>query len=156
MAAAKTKSFEIFDTITANAAGNTATVDLNSFVNVAEMEAFGIEAIEIGIDATETAPATAEYMAQVALEPLSAFITHADFNSLYLTVADATTGFVQENLSLGDVSAVRYVPGGILNVRADRMGGSSDVNLYIRVTGKISKLSAKDYMSLALSQSLSE
>ena len=156
MASAKTRDFEVFETIVANNAGNTQTIDLNTFVNVAEMEAFGIESVTIGIDATETAPATAEFMAQLALEDLSGgFISHASYDSLYLVVADATTGFTEQSLSLGDVKQVRYVPGGQLQVRADRMGGSSDVNLYIRITGKISKLSAADYMSLALTNSLS-
>jgi hypothetical protein len=156
MAASKTKDFEIFETLTANAAGQDRTIDLNTFVNVAEMEAFGVESIEIGINATESAPTTAEFMAQVALQDLSGgFISHADFDSLYLTYVDVPNGFSQENLSLGDVAAVRYIPGGQLQVRADRMGGSSDVDLYVRITGKIAKLSAKDYMSLALTQSLS-
>jgi hypothetical protein len=120
------------------------------------MEAFGVESIEIGINATESAPTTAEFMAQVALQDLSGgFISHADFDSLYLTYVDVPNGFSQENLSLGDVAAVRYIPGGQLQVRADRLSGASDVDLYVRITGKIAKLSAKDYMSLALTQSLS-
>lgn len=146
----------MFESITANNAGNVLTIDLNTFVNVAEMEAFGIEDVEIGIDATETSPETSEYMAQLALEDLSGgFISHASYDSLFLTFSDATTGYSQSSLSLGDVKAIRYVPGGQLQVRADRMGGSSDVNLYIRITGKIAKLSAADYMSLALTNSLS-
>ena len=156
MASSKTRDFEVFETITANAAGATQTIDLNTFVNVAEMEAFGVESVHIGIDATETAPQTAEFMAQLALEDLSGgFISHASYDSLYLTFSDATTGFVEESLSLGDVKQIRYVPGGQLQVRADRMNGASDVNLYIRITGKIAKLSAADYMSLALTNSLS-
>lgn len=156
MASAKTRDFEVFETIVANAAGNVQTIDLNTFVNVAEMEAFGIEQVHIGIDTTETTPATSIFMAQLALEDLSgAFISHASFDSLYLTFSDATTGFVEESLSLGDVKQIRYVPGGQLQVRADRTSGTSDVNLYIRITGKISKLSASDYMSLALTNSLS-
>lgn len=146
----------MFESIIADATGNVLTIDLNTFVNVAEMEAFGIEGVEIGIDATEATPATAEYMAQLALEDLSGgFIAHASYDSLYLTFADAATGFSQESLSLGDVKAIRYVPGGQLQVRADRMAGPNDVSLYIRITGKIAKLSAADYMSLALTNSLS-
>jgi hypothetical protein len=156
MAAAKTKDFEIFETIVANAAGNTQTIDLNTFVNVAEMEAFGIDEVHIGLDATETTPSTSEFMAQLALEDLAGnFISHASYDSLYLTFQDATTGYGEESLSLGDVKELRYVPGGQLQVRASRVGGSSDVNLYIRITGKIAKLSAADYMSLALTNSLS-
>ena len=156
MASAKTRDFEVFEVITANSAGQTKTIDLNTFVNVAEMEAFGIESVHIGINATETTPSTSEFMAQLALEDLSGgFISHASYDSLYLTFSDATTGFVEESLSLGDVKQIRYVPGGQLQVRADRMGGSSDVDLYIRITGKIAKLSAADYMSLALTNSLS-
>jgi hypothetical protein len=156
MASAKTRDFEVFEVITANNAGQTKTIDLNTFVNVAEMEAFGIESVHVGINATEATPSTSEFMAQLALEDLSSgFISHASYDSLYLTFSDATTGFVEESLSLGDVKQIRYVPGGQLQVRADRMGGASDVDLYIRITGKISKLSAADYMSLALTNSLS-
>lgn len=156
MASAKTKDFEVFETIDATNTGAVKTIDLNTFVNVAEMEAFGIEAIEVGVDATETTPTAAEYQVQVALEDLSGgFISHASFNSLYLAMADAPNGWHEESLSLGDVKSIRYVPGGQLQVRADRLNASADVSLYVRITGKISKLSANDYMSLALTQSLS-
>ncbi|GAJ06289.1 unnamed protein product, partial [marine sediment metagenome] len=82
------------------------------------------------------------------------FINHADYDSLYLTFVDVPSGFDQESLSLGDVAQIRYVPGGQLQVRADRLTGGVDVDLYIRITGKISKLSASDYMALALTNSL--
>jgi len=60
---------------------------------------------------------------------------------------------MSESLSLGDVSEIRYIPGGLLSIRADRLTGAADVDLYVRVTGVISKLSAADYMSLALTRS---
>lgn len=155
MAKAQTKDFEVFETITSTTAGATKTIDLNTFVNVAEMEAFGVEAIEIGIDATATAPASAEFLAQVALVDLSGgFISHADYDSLYLSYTDVANGFHQESLSLGDVASIRYVPGGQLQVRVDETSAGS-TPLYVRITGKIAKLAAKDYMSLALTQSLS-
>ena len=154
MATKKTRSFEIFETITADNSGNTASIDLNTFVNVADLEAFGVQSIEVGVNATATNQATAEYQVQVALENLAnGFINHAEYDSLYLKFADATTATHSESLSLGDVSEIRYVPGGLLSVRADRMSGAADVDLYIRVTGVISKLSAADYMSLALTRS---
>ena len=156
MATAKTRDFEVFETITANAAGNNKSIDLNTFINVADMEAFGLLAIEVGINATETTPETATFQAQIALQDLATgFISHADFDSLYLTYKNVLTGFEEESLSLGDVADVRYIPGGILQLRADRMSGGSDVDLYVRITGKIAKLSAADYMSLALTKSLS-
>ncbi len=156
MAKAQTKDFEVFETITANAAGNSKTIDLNTFINVADMEAFGLEAIEVGINATETTPETSIFQAQIALQDLSTgFISHADYDSLYLTYKNVITAFEEESLSLGDVAEVRYIPGGLLNLRADRMSGASDVELYVRITGKIAKLSASDYMSLALTKSLS-
>jgi len=155
MASAKTNSFEVFELITATAAGSVKTIDLNTFVDVADMEAFGIQAIEIGIDTTETTPSTAEWQAQVSLADLSAgFESHAEFSSLYCGYTDVPNGYQHENLSLGDVKAVRYVPGGKMDVRVDRQGGASDVSLYVRITGIISKLSAKDYMSLALTASM--
>lgn len=155
MANAKTKDFEVFETITANTAGSAKTIDLNTFINVAEMEAFGLEAIEVGINATETTPATAIFQAQIALQDLSTgFISHADYDSLYLTYKNVLTSFQEESLSLGDVAEIRYIPGGLLNLRADRMSSAADVDLYVRITGKIAKLSASDYMSLALTRSL--
>ena len=154
MATKKTRSFEIFETITANNAGNVASIDLNTFVNVADLEAFGVQSIEVGVNATATNQATAEYQVQVALENLAnGFINHAEYDSIYLKFADATTAMMSESLSLGDVAEIRYIPGGLLSVRADRLTGAADVDLYVRVTGVISRLSAADYMSLALTRS---
>ena len=154
MATKKTRSFEIFETITANNAGNVASIDLNTFVNVADLEAFGVQSIEVGVNATATNQATAEYQVQVALENLAnGFINHAEYDSIYLKFADATTAMMSESLSLGDVAEIRYIPGGLLSIRADRLTGAADVHLYVRVTGVISKLSAADYMTLALTRS---
>lgn len=155
MATKKTKTFEIFETITADDNGETKTIDLNSFVQVADMEAFGLQAIEIGVEPTDSSTAlTDDWCCQVALSDLSsAFISHAEFDSLFVAMSSGV-GNVQESLSLGDVAEIRYVPGGLLDVRADRMGGTNDVNLYIRIAGVISKLSASDYVSLATTQAL--
>ena len=153
MATKKTKSFEIFDTVTATNAGQTVRIDLNTFVDVAELEAFGVQAIEVGVNATDTAPLAAQFQCQVSLDDLgTGFINHAEYDSLYLKIANMATGAVEESLSLGDVSEIRYIPGGILDVRADRLATGADVELYIRLTGVISKLSASDYMSLALTR----
>jgi hypothetical protein len=155
MATRKTKPFEVFETITADNAGSVKTIDLNTFIQVADLEAFGIESISVGIDATETTPTTAEYMVQVSLDDLSAgFTTHAEFASLYLNYTDVPNGFSQESLSLGKVDELRYVPGGQMDIRADRMGASTDTELYVRITGTISTLSAANYVSLALTQSM--
>ena len=153
MAQKKTKSFEIFETITATGTGATATIDLNTFVQVADLEAFGVQSIEVGVNSTDAAPLSATYQVQVALDDLATgFINHAEYDSLYLKIADMTTGAHEESLSLGDVSEIRYVPGGILDIRADRLTAAANVDLYVRVTGVISKLSAADYMSLALTR----
>tara|TARA_R100000951_G_scaffold69617_1_gene58573 strand:- start:30 stop:500 length:471 start_codon:yes stop_codon:yes gene_type:complete len=155
MASAKTKDFEVFETIVANATGNVKTIDLNTFVNVADMEAFGVESIEVGINATEAAPQSSIFFCQVALQDLSAgFINHADYDSIYLNYTEVPSGFQEDSLSLGGVKQIRYLPGGQLQVRADRMSGATDIDLYVRITGKISKLSASDYMALALTNSL--
>lgn len=155
MATRKTKPFEVFEVITATAAGAVKTIDLNTFIQVADLEAFGIESISVGIDGTEAAPTTAEYMVQVSLDDLAAgFTTHAEYASLYLNYTDVPLGFTQDNLSLGKVDEVRYVPGGQLDVRADRMNGTTDVDLYVRITGTISTLSASNYVSLALTQAM--
>ena len=82
------------------------------------------------------------------------FETHAEFASLFLEYTDVPNGFSQHNLSLGDVAELRYVPGGQLHIRADKMNGTTDVDLYVRITGVISKLSASNYVSLALTQSM--
>lgn len=156
MATKKTKSFEIFETIEATNTGTTQTIDLNTFVNVADLEAFGVQSIEVGINATEATPLTSSWKCQVALDDLtSAFINHAEYDSIYLSMADFATGAHEESLSLGDVNEIRYVPGGLLDVRAQRLG-ASNVDLYVRVTGVISKLSAADYMSLALTRSANQ
>lgn len=153
MANAKTKEFEIFTTITADAAGATATIDLNDFVEVADMEAFGLEGVEIVIDSTQANPENSIYRAQLASENLGGgFISHASYNSLYLTYVNANQAFVQESLSLGDTSGIRYIPGGTLYIRADRESATSNQDLAVRLTGKIAKLSAKDYMALALTK----
>ena len=150
MAARKTKPFEIFETIVANNAGNVRLIDLNTFIQVADLES-----ISVGIDGTESAPTSAEYMVQVSLDDLAAgFTTHAEYASLYLNFTDVPNGFTQDNLSLGKVDELRYVPGGQMHIRADRMSGTSDVNLYVRITGTISTLSASNYVSLALTQAM--
>ena len=41
-----------------------------------------------------------------------------------------------------------------MHIRADRMGGVADVDLYVRITGTISTLSAANYVSLALTQAM--
>lgn len=153
MANAKTKDFEIFTTIEATATGATATIDLNDFVEVADMEAFGLEAVEIVLNTDVSDPSTSIYRAQLASEDLSAgFISHASYNSLYLTYVNAPQAFVQESLSLGDTSGIRYIPGGTLYIRADRETAAANQDLAVRLTGKIAKLSAKDYMALALTK----
>lgn len=156
MATKKTKTFEIFETIQADGSGETKTIDLNSFVQVADMEAFGLQAIEIGVEPTDSATASTDpWVCQVAVADLSAgFISHAEFDSLYVGMSNGV-GNTQTSLSLGDVAAIRYVPGGLLDLRADRMGGANSVNLYVRIAGVISKLSASDYVSLATTQALS-
>ena len=118
MASAKTRDFEVFETITATSTGAVKTIDLNTFVNVAEMEAFGIESIHVGIDPSTAAPETSLFIAQVALEDLSGgFISHASYDSIYLTFQDMLTSAFEESLSLGDVKEIRYVPGGQLQIR---------------------------------------
>jgi len=156
MASAKTRDFEVFEPITATNTGAVKTIDLNTFVNVAEMEAFGVESISVGIDPSTAAPEASLFVAQVALEDLSTgFISHASYDSIYLTFQDMLTSAFEESLSLGDVKEIRYIPGGQLQIRADRLTSVANVDLYLRITGKIAKLSASDYMSLALTNSLS-
>jgi len=155
MAQKKTKSFEVFDTISATDSGQTVRIDLNTFVDVAELEAFGLQAVEVGINATNNLAdtLTSRYQVQIALDDLgTGFINHAEYDSLYLKIFDMSTGAHEESLSLGDVAEIRYIPGGILDVRADNIDDTETVDLYVRLTGVISKLSAADYMSLALTR----
>ena len=154
MATKKGKSFEIFETITADSNGEVKTIDLNTFVQVADMEAFGIQAIEVGVDTSTSDELDEPWMLQVSLSSLSdGFISHAEFNSLYLALCNGV-GNMQESLSLGDVSQIRYVPGGLLDIRADNVDDGDSVDLFVRITGVISKLSAADYVSLATTQAL--
>lgn len=155
MATKKTKTFEIFETIEATSTGQVKTIDLNQFVQVADMEAFGLQDIEIGVQPSGTgAGMTDDWVCQVALSSLqNDFISHAEFDSLYLAMS-TQIGDVQSNLSLGDVAEIRYVPGGLLDIRADRGAGTNNVALYVRIAGVISKLSASDYVSLATTQAL--
>ncbi|MGY8753517.1 MAG: hypothetical protein ACKVIO_06425, partial [Phycisphaerales bacterium] len=67
---------------------------------------------------------------------------------------DVPNGFSQSNLSLGKVDELRYVPGGQMHIRADKLNGVADVDLYVRITGTISTLSAANYVSLALTQAM--
>ena len=154
MATKKTKTFEIFETIEADDNGEVKTIDLNSFVQVADMEAFGIQAIEVGVQPSSMAQVGQPYICQVALSSLTnGFIDHSEFDSLYLALSNGV-GNMQESLSLGDVASIRYVPGGLLDIRADNVDDANDVNLYVRIAGVISKLSASDYVSLATTQAL--
>ena len=97
---------------------------------------------------------TQPYILQVALSSLANdFIDHSEFDSLYLALSNGV-GDMKESLSLGDVASIRYVPGGLLDIRADNVNGSANVDLYVRIAGVISKLSASDYVSLATTQAL--
>lgn len=154
MATKKTKTFEIFETITADDNGEVKTIDLNQFVQVADMEAFGLQAIEVGLQPSSQANLAETFSLQVAVSSLSAgFIDHSEFDSLYLIMQNGV-GNVQESLSLGDVAEIRYIPGGLLDIRADTAVDGTSVNLYVRISGVISKLSASDYVSLATTQAL--
>jgi len=130
------------------------TIDLNQFIQVADMEAFGLQAIEVGIQPSSQANLAESFCLQVALSSLqNDFIPHSEFDSLYLVMQNGV-GNTQESLSLGDVADIRYVPGGLLDVRADTAIDGTSVDLYVRIAGVIAKLSAADYVSLATTQAL--
>jgi len=153
MATKKTKPFEILVLMDADANGETETIDLNQYVQVADMEAFGIMNIEVGFDADGDIAGNPSFIGnklqvQVALSNLGdGFITHASYDSLFLHQQDGTTGFVSNSLSLGDTSGVRYVPGGLIDARAYATTSSP---IYVRLEGVVSKLSDKDYLSLVM------
>ena len=154
MATKKTKTFEIFETIEADDNGNVKTIDLNQFIQVADMEAFGLQSIEVGLQPSSQAYLADTFTLQVALSSLqNDFIDHSEFDSLYLVMQNGV-GNTQESLSLGDVADIRYIPGGLLDVRADTAVDGQTVALYVRIAGVISKLSAADYVSLATTQAL--
>ena len=114
------------------------------------MEAFGIQAIEVGVQPSSMAQVAQPFICQVALSSLTnGFIDHSEFDSLYLALSNGV-GNMQESLSLGDVASIRYVPGGLLDIRADNVDDANDVNLYVRIAGVISKLSAPNCTSIAL------
>ena len=114
------------------------------------MEAFGIMDIECGLN-VEGTPANTfgnKLAVQVSLSDLSGgFISHGSYDSLYLSLQDSDTGFTNTSLSLGDGEDIRYVPGGLIDVRTYCDASRS---AFIRITGVVSKLSDKDYLSLVM------
>lgn len=152
MATKKVKEFELFVDMSADTTPTAETINLNQFVQVADLEAFGITNIEVGIQPDEVVGDLFgnKTVVQVALRNLgSGFIHHSNYDSLFLSYQDGSTGFVNESLSLGDAAAVRYVPGGLIDVRSY---ASTATNMWIRITGHVAKLDAKDYLSLAMTE----
>lgn len=152
MATKKTKPFEILVTIPADSTPTAETIDLNTYVQVADMEAFGIMNIEVGVEPDEVVADIFdnETLVQVSLSDLSGgFIPHSTYDSLFVSAMDASTGFVNNSLSLGDASGIRYVPGGLIDARAY---AKTATNMYIRLEGIVAKLSDKDYLALVMTQ----
>lgn len=152
MATKKTNEFEIFVSMSADSTPTAELIDLNSYVQVAEMEAFGLENVEVGVEPDEVVGDIFgnKTMVQIALSDLSSgFIPHSTYDSVFLGVHDGTTGFTNESLSLGDGKAVRFIPGGLLDVRSY---ASTATNMWIRLTGYIAKLDSKDYLALVMTE----
>lgn len=152
MANKKTKEFEIFVDMSADTSPTSETIDLNQFVQVADMEAFGLTSVEVGIQPDEVVGDlfSNKTVVQVALCDLqSGFVHHSNYDSLFLSYQDGSTGFVNESLSLGDSSGVRYVPGGLIDVRAY---AATATNMWIRLSGHIATLSSKDYLALVMTE----
>lgn len=152
MATKKTKPFEILVTMSADSTPTAETIDLNTYVQVADMEAFGIMNIEVGVEPDEVVGDLFgnKTLVQVSLSDLSGgFIPHSTYDSLFYALHDGTTGFRNESLSLGDASGIRYVPGGLIDARAY---ANTATNMYIRIEGVVSKLSDKDYLALVMTQ----
>lgn len=152
MATKKTKEFEIFVDMSADTTPTSETIDLNQYVQVADMEAFGLVEVQVGIQPDENVGDLFgnKTVVQLSLSDLSnGFIHHSNYDSLFLSYHDGTTGFVNESLSLGDTKGVRFVPGGLIDVRSY---AATATNMWIRLSGYVAKLDSKDYLALVMTE----
>ena len=156
---AKTNEFEIYIKIaTTNTAGNTA-LDMTDYVDVADNEAFEVDAVDIVLDPTSTLPDTSECIFQLADSNIQAFVSHADRTSLYtqrqLFQGDGAGEYGFWHMeSFSDLTPL--IVNKTLYLRSEgnlqAAGSFPSTNFTLRLKGKIVKPSAKDYMALVLTQ----
>jgi hypothetical protein len=154
MASAKTKDFEIYLGVTADAAASNATLDLTDYVDIADNEAFEVHAVDIVLDPAVGLPANDTVAVfQLADANIQAFISHSDRASLYVArqTFNATTLGMYHQESFSDLTPL--IVSKTLWLRNElTVGGANPQNFTIRILGRIVKPSAKDYMALVLTQ----
>lgn len=156
MAAAKTKEFEIYVQTVADTAADNTVLDLTDYVDIADNQAFEIHEVRLTLDPNEKVKdltADAECIFQLADSNIQTFVSHADRTSLYVarfTYDTATLGmYFEESFS----SLTPLVVSKTLWLRNEADGQAALTLAYtMRIKGRIVTPSAKDYMSLVLTQ----
>ncbi len=151
MAKAATKEFEIYVELQSTTTAANQTLDMTDYVDIADNQAFEVHEIDIVLDPDQAFPGNdVEAIFQLADSNITAFVSHADRTSLYVarkTYDTATLGmFHQESFS-------SLTPVIVSKTLFCRNSVSIDAhNFTLRLKGRIVSPSAKDYMSLVLTQ----
>ena len=154
---AKTNEFEIYaEIVAASAAANTA-LDMTDYVDIADNEAFQIDAVDIVLDPTEAMPDTAECVFQLADANIATFISHSDRASLYVARLSYQGNGAGEfgmwhQESFSDLTPLIVSKTLYVRSQSDSQGAAQTLDHTLRIKGKIVKPSAKDYMALVLTQ----
>lgn len=155
---AKTNEFEIYILLqTDNTASNTA-LDMTDYVDIADNEAFNVDAVDIVLDVGQAMPDTCETRFQLADSNISAFVSHSDRTSLYVSRmsyqgnAGGEYGMYHQE-SFSDLTPLIVNKTLYCRHRTESQGAAAQsLNYTLRIKGKIVKPSAKDYMALVLTQ----
>lgn len=152
---AKTNEFEIYVLVqAASGAGNT-TLDMTDYVDIADNEAFQVDAVDIVLDPTEVMPAECEAIFQLADSNIQAFVSHSDRTSLYVSRLSyqGTPGFgMWHQESFSDLTPLIVNKTLFCRSQSNSTGAAQTLDHTLRIKGKIVKPSAKDYMALVLTQ----
>ena len=154
---AKTNEFEIYaEVVAANGAANTA-LDMTDYVDIADNEAFQIDAVDIVLDPTEAMPDTAECVFQLADANISTFISHSDRASLYVArLSYQGNGAGEYGMwhqeSFSDLTPLIVSKTLFIRSESNSQGAAQTLDHTLRIKGKIVRPSAKDYMALVLTQ----
>jgi len=154
---AKTNEFEIFVLLgTSNTETNTS-LDMTDYVDIADNEAFEVDAVDIVLDVGQPMPDTAETRFQLADSNISSFVSHSDRTSLYVSrmsyqgnAAGEYGMWHQESFS--DLTPLIVNKTIFCRHLTKSQAGTQSLNYTLRIKGKIVKPSAKDYMALVLTQ----
>ena len=154
---AKTNEFEIYiQVVAANAAANTA-LDMTDYVDIADNEAFQVDAVDIVLDPTAAMPDTSEALFQLSDANIQSFISHSDRASLYVSrLSYQGNGAGEYGMwhqeSFSDLTPLIVSKTLYVRSESNSQGAAQTLNHTLRIKGKIVKPSAKDYMALVLTQ----